>query len=55
MKAILIIPLALVLGACTSDRGSLTPGYWSPSSPADPQARFGVLLEVNPVDTTSAK
>ena len=35
----------LMLTGCATEHGSATPGYWAPSTPADPKAEFGILVK----------
>lgn len=39
------IAFAMVCTSCTTPHGTATPGYWSPSNPTDPNAKFGLLIE----------
>lgn len=36
---------ALSLVSCSTEHGTATPGWYVPSSPVDPAAKFGLLLE----------
>lgn len=52
MKTIVIMLLvaaSVMLTGCVTEQGSATPGYWKASSNLDPEARFGLLIEVNPI------
>ena len=42
------VALAFILCLCTgcvTEHGSATPGYYTPSTPLDPAARFGIFIE----------
>lgn len=45
LAGIAIALLATLCTGCVTEHGSATPGYYSPSTPLDPAARFGIFIE----------
>ena len=43
----LLTVIAVSSIGCVGQHGSAIPGWYTPSGPADPNAKFGILLEAN--------